>query len=345
MKVKELRLTNFRKFKDRSFSFQDNFNVIVGKNGTGKTSLLESIYILSSGRSFTTTQLVNCITFGEEYFFIESSFKKNGQENSLSFLLGKDKKELKQDGKKLKGFASVIGNYPALFMNYALVELVKGGPENRREFVNHVLIFLDRTYYKDLIRFYSLLEKRNAHLKSSQPDLDFIKVISEEMYSLSVSIIEKRKKVIDSLSERLPEILFLVSGLRLKISVGYYPSDAKNLLKEEAIKEEIYKKRTLYGIHLDDVVINVNGREAREYSSLGEAYSLAFAMKFIEKDMIKEEKHENPVLLLDDFFSDLDEGRRENILKLIKDEQVFITSITASIIEPRILSNSRVIMI
>lgn len=345
MKIQKLKLLNFRKFKERSFDFQENFNVIIGKNGTGKTSLLEAMYIISSGKSFVTNHIFNCISFSEEYFFIEANFNKKEAETNISFLLGQEKKELRKDGKRLRGFIEVVGDFPFIVMNYSLVDLVMGSPEDRREFINHALIFLNKDYYKELVRFYALLEKRNAHLKSNEQDLSFIKVISEEMLTLAVSISQKRSSIIKRIEERLPEVLSRITGNTYSVSLIYNPSMFENLLKDEYINEEINKKRTLFGIHLDEIALKINGKEAREFSSLGEAYSLAFAMRFLEKDLIKEDKNDSPVLLLDDFFTDLDESRRENVLKLVKDEQVFITATSPSLINDKILASSKVIII
>lgn len=344
MRIKEIRLLGFRKLKDRYFAFNDSFNLVIGRNGTGKTTLLEAIYLLSTGKSFNTTQVLNCITFGEEYFFVGSTLHCKDGEKAISYLQAKEKRELKLNDKRLKGFSTIIGEFPVIFMNYSLVDIVKGGPESRREFINHCLIFIDRGYYKDIVKYYALLEKRNAHLKAYQPDMSFLKVISEEMHKLSQSIAQKRKDLIEEINARLGSISGMISGSVFPIAISYVPSEAEKLIGESFIRQDIEKKRTSFGIHLDSIVVTLNGNEAREYASLGEAYTVAFALKFIEKDLVKAKKGEEPVLLLDDFFSDLDEGRRENILKLVSSEQVFITSTSSSLLEPKLMNSSKVIL-
>ncbi len=345
MKITRLKLTNFRKLKERNFEFQDSFNIIVGNNGSGKTSLLESIYITSSGKSFITNHLPNCISFNENYFFIESLYRKNNEDGTISFLLGKEKKELRLNGNKLKGFSEVIGRFPVLLLNYFLSEVVRGSPENRREYLNHTLIFTDKDYYKELLKYYSLLEKRNAHLKVKDPSIDFIKMISEEMVLLSQNIIKKRKSVLEKIQFKLPRVFSEISGEQFSVFVEYAPSKIDKLAEDKYILEDIARKRTLHGIHLDEISLKVNNTEAREFTSLGEAYSLGFALKFSEKELIYEEIGESPIMLIDDFFSDLDERRRENVLKILKGEQTFITATSTGFIPGNILSHSKVIII
>ncbi len=366
MIVEKASFANFRRIKEGNFSFSPGFNLLVGKNGSGKTSILDSIYLASTGKSFITNHTVNCIQFNEEFFFVSVEFKERDLIDTVDYLFGnresghkstererglqrikrvKFKKELKLSGKKVKGFSEIIGKFPVLFLNYALVDLVTGSPEERREFINHTLIFLDRNYYKELIRYYSLLERRNSYLKENAPSKMLINTLSEQMIDVGERIIEKRTITLEKIEKTASEISADVLGEKGKIEIRYEPSKLANLTNASLVDEEIKKKRTLFGIHLDDINVLFNGNEAREFSSLGEAYSIGFAFKFAESQLIFKETGKSPVLLLDDFFTDLDEIRREKILSLVKNEQAIITSTSLNVIPTNIVDESKVIML
>jgi len=345
MRVNSLHLENFRKFLKKSFEFSDSFDLIVGQNGSGKTTIFEAIYILSTGKSFLTNHILNCVNFSADFFLLSVKFERESGIDTVDFLLGDKKRELRYNNQKISSFSEIVGNFPILVLNYTLADVVKSGPDKRRDFLNHTLIFTDHDYYKALLKYYALLERRNALLKSEKPPVDVLSVFSEEMVSLGVEIQKKREMIISEIHSIIDELFFRVSGERTEIKIKYSPSPTSKLDNLESIKEEIAKKRTLYGIQLDDVAIYLDGKEMREYSSLGEAYSLAFSLRFAEGEIIKRKKKEAPVILIDDFFADLDEMRKENILKLMSSEQVFITALSVKTMPSQIVDTAKVFML
>ncbi len=344
MKINILESENFRKFEKVKFSFADYFNVISGKNGAGKTTLLEMIYLLSTGKSFITTHLNNCIRFGADYSFISAKFETKEGNNEIKFMFGKSGKEIQFNGKKLKSFSQFVGILPVIFMNYKLSLTVKGGPEYRRAFLNHLLIFIDKKYYKLLMRYYTLLKERNVLLKNGA-DLSLLSVYSNEIVKCGEEIQNKRDKIIQKLAPVVNEMMKFITGEKHNIDMIYERSDINNLRFKDTLKKEILRKRTLFGPHLDDIKILLNGVPAREFSSLGEAYSLAFSMRFAENKIIEEVRGDTPIILLDDFFSDLDEFHRRNILSLTKDRQVFLTTLNLSLIPDEIIKSVKVIVL
>jgi DNA replication and repair protein RecF len=345
MRVDSIYIENFRKLSKGNFEFSDSFDIIVGQNGSGKTTILEAIYLLSTGKSFITNHILNCVNFSADFFLLSAKFEKQNGVDSIDFLLGEKKKELRYNTQKITSFSEIIGNYPVLLLNYTLSDIIKGGPDKRRDFLNHSLIFTDHDYYKALLRYYAMLDRRNALLKSNKASMDILSVFSEEMVSLGVEIQSKRENMINEIQLVIDELFLKVSGEKVEIKIKYFPSPVSKLNNLESIKEERAKKRTLYGIQLDDISIRLDGKETREYSSLGEAYSLAFSLRFAEGEIIKKKKHEIPIILIDDFFADLDELRRSNILKLLSSEQVFITTLSTKIIPPEIIDVAKIFML
>ena len=344
MNIISLSLEKFRKFKKKEFNFSSGYNIISGRNGVGKTSIFEGIYLLSTGKSFITNHLRNCIRFGDEYFFLNVDFNSSQNVHSIRFLSGKNRKELKFDGKKVKSFSRIIGVLPVIFMNYSLSFLVKGGPEKRRSFLNHLLIFSDNEYYKLLLKYYSLLYRRNALLKESG-DNTLFELLTEEMTPVGNIIQSKREGVINKLKLLTEEMISKITDKEFSVNINYKKSDVNKLSFPETSRSELNRKRTLFGPHLDEIEILLNGVPAREFSSLGEAYSLAFALRFAENKIIGEVDNEKPIILLDDFFSDLDEFHRLNILRLAKNQQVIISALSLNIIPQEIIKEAQVIML
>jgi DNA replication and repair protein RecF len=367
MIVKEVSTINFRKLVNGQYSFVPGFNIIVGKNGSGKTSILDSIYLASTGKSFITSKNQNCINFNEEYFFISVEFQHLNRIEQVDYLLGRKSKELKLSGKKLRGFTEIIGKFPVLFLNYTLVDLVRGGPDEKRDFINHALIFIDKDYYRELIRYYSLLERRNSILRNNYKEGDYrelnplssltdlkevkssssvlIDTLSEEMVEVGRKIIEKRRKALKNIESIVRSILPQVLEDNCSVTLKYTPSKIDNLLSDSSVREEIIKRRTLFGIHLDEIEVILNDRGIRDFSSLGEAYGIGFALKLAENELIKSSVNKTPVLLVDDFFTDLDEIKRERILQIVQNEQIILTSISLSEVPQNIINKSKVIFL
>ncbi|BAL80130.1 DNA replication/repair protein RecF [Caldisericum exile] len=347
MIIESLLLQNFRRFKEERFNFDSGFNIIIGKNGSGKTTLLEAIYLLSTGKSFVTNAVQNCVNVNDDYFFIEGIFNKvsgaDANPNTLSILFSRDKKIVHLNKRKVKALSEIIGKFPVIVTDYALVELVKDGPSKRRDFINHVLTFTDEDYYKNVLRYYSFLERRNEYLKNGNFTMDLLIFLSQEIYDYGRKIREKREKIINDFNERIRNIFYTIFEKESNLTIIYRPSKLEKLLDTDSLTDEVNKKRTLYGIHLDEIEIFDGEINLREFASLGEAYSIGFILKLIESELIERYKGTAPILLLDDFFSHLDEVKRDKILNYIKNNQVILTSVSIDDVSKKILDSANII--
>ena len=361
MLIKAVQFENFRRFEKSEFCFSPGYNVLTGRNGTGKTTMLEGLYLLSTGKSFITNHLNNCIRFEGDYVFLSADIilKREGysatpkesntqfsdeKHYSVRFLFGKNKREVRLNEKKFSGFSPIVGMFPVIFMNYKLSLLVRGGPENRRAFLNHLLIFTDREYYSLLKKYYILLKDRNALLKQGA-DTGLLKLYSEEILSVGKTIQKKRVDALNVLKPATDEMFYKITGRTAGLTLNYVRSNIEKLTDEETLRKEVQRRRTLYGVHLDEVEILLNGVPAREFSSLGESYSIGFALRFAENKLIEQIKGESPVVLLDDFFSDLDAYHRKNILNIIKNQQVLLTTLELSLIPEDLIPRTAVIVL
>ncbi len=359
MLIKAVQFENFRRFEKSEFRFSSGYNVLTGRNGTGKTTVLEGLYLLSTGKSFVTNHLNNCIRFGSDYAFLSADIalgtpRENSNGNTLPpgeekhynirFLFGKNKREVRLNEKKFSGFSPIVGMFPVIFMNYKLSLLVRGGPENRRAFLNHLLIFTDREYYNLIKKYYALLKNRNALLKQGA-DTGLLKLYSEEISGVGKTIQKKRAGALNALKPASEEMFYKITGRSVRLTLNYRRSAVEKLTDEEVLRKEVQRRRTLYGVHLDEVEILLNDVPAREFSSLGEAYSIGFALRFAENKLIEQIKGESPVVLLDDFFSDLDAYHRKNILNIIKNQQVLLTALELSLIPEDLIPQTAVIVL
>ncbi len=343
MEISSLHIENFRSFKKSEFNFSSFYNIVTGKNSTGKTTILESIYLASSGKSFITSHLLNCVSFNKQYFFISLIFQDSLKKKNIDILIGNGKKEIQLNHKKAKGFFEIIGMLPVIFLNYKVVDIIKGGPEKRRNFLNHWLIFTDSTYYSELSNYYTLLYQRNALLKGMVISRELLSILSNKIIPVGRVIQQKRKEAVSLLNDIVQKNFYKISDKNVKIEFIYNPSPTEKLLKDGMENTEIQRKRTLFGPHLDELEILMDGIQVREFSSLGEAYSIAFAMRFAEKETIMEKRGEEPILLMDDFFSDLDETRRKNVLRMTEDGQIFLTTLNLNIIPKDVLDKAKII--
>ncbi len=330
MKIEKLLLKNFRRFKEKEINFSDEFNILIGNNGSGKTTVLDAIYLLTTGKSYLTKSLENCINVNEEYSFVEGNFldKTNSEDTYLvSILYYKGKKEININKRKISTLADLVGKIPVIFTDYSLSNLVKGLPSDRRDFINHVLIFTDKDYYKDLLKYYSYLEKRNEYLKNGNFTMDILIFLSQEIYDIGMKIVSKRENIIKEFNNLAKDFYSELFGKKSNLKIVYNPSPLKKILDSDSILDEINKKRTLYGIHLDEIEIFDSDINLRNFASLGEAFSVGFILKIVESSLIFNYTKRKPIFLIDDFNSFLDEIKRSKILSMINHMQVILTSV------------------
>lgn len=329
MHLKKLSLFNYKNFSEIEFDFDPKINCFVGKNGIGKTNILDSIYHLAFGKSYFNPLAVQNIRHGEEFFVIDAEFsKQNRTEQILCSLKKGQKKILKRNGKLYEKFSDHIGFIPLVIISPADQDLIIEGSETRRKFIDSVISQLDAGYLQQLIQYQKIISQRNALLKyfalNHVFENDTLSIYNEQLTHLGQTIFEKRKEFIEAFIPIFKKHHDAITGGSEQVRLVYESSlHQANLL--QLLQENINKDRALQytsvGIHKDDLLFEIDEFPIKKFGSQGQQKSFLIALKLAQFEFVKKESGENPILLFDDIFDKLDESRVEKIIKMIDDEQ------------------------
>ncbi|MBQ2903405.1 MAG: DNA replication/repair protein RecF [Clostridia bacterium] len=328
---------NFRNLEEIGFEPHPEMNIIYGENGQGKTNIIESIWLLTGFYSFRARKNAQLIEQGKEEAEINNRFYSHMREQNAVMKINK-KKELTLNGIKEESPRVMMGKYYAVVFSPATLGIVQDGPGERRKLIDIALSLIKPNYAVIMSRYLRVLDQRNALLKKMGErsfENDYIAPWDAELANLGTKIIKYRLDYVEQLSALSSDIYKGISSGREEFT--FYYDFSKDNISEEQIKEklvaEIEKSReadlkrlyTNAGPHTHDLVLNLNGRDARVFGSQGQQRSCALAMKLGEASIIETVTGESPVVLLDDVMSELDEGRQTFILNYLDNWQVFIT--------------------
>lgn len=298
-------------------------------NAVGKTTVLESIFLLVSGKSFRSRALLDITQKGQEGFRIFAEFEKNGISHTLEYTYYKGEKSIRFNGNLIP---SVMGILLGVLLTPDDQHLIKGSPHSRRDFIDLTLCETDPLYGWNLNRYERALKQRNALLKMKE--LRSIEGWEYEMAKSAAYITLSRHKLIDSLKPLLIEKYKEVGEggelISLKFNVSREASDPEFYKKEwsRLRHKEVLYGHTLTGPHKDDIILTLNEEEAKHFASEGQKQTLLVALKLAEWEWIRLATQETPIFMIDDFGLGMDRNRKERLIKLISNmSQVIITSV------------------
>ncbi|HWJ90471.1 MAG TPA: DNA replication and repair protein RecF [Flavisolibacter sp.] len=334
--LRSISLYQFKNYFQHDFQFTQRIVGICGRNGVGKTNLLDAVHYLCFTKSYFTRQDAMNIHHGHQGFRIDGMIDVNGkEERAVCILRETGKKEFSVNDDLYTRFSKHIGRYPCVIIAPDDVQLIIGGSEERRKFVDTLLSQLDHDYLQALINYTRILQQRNSYLRSFEEgfgrDVSVLDILDEQLSSNGGKIFEKRRAF---LLKFLPLVKQLYNDIcqRYEDITLIYESELHHLSMEELLKanrqKDIMLQRTSGGIHRDDLLFHLGEQPFRAIASQGQRKSLLFALKLAEMEILKEEKGLSPFLLLDDVFEKLDEERISNLLmRVCSDEetQIFIT--------------------
>ncbi|MDI6601540.1 MAG: DNA replication/repair protein RecF [Thermoanaerobacteraceae bacterium] len=334
MYIKEIELNNYRNFKHFILNLDMGINIILGKNAAGKTNILESIYLLSRGKSFRTSRLNELINHEENNFFVGiRALRKSGEFLARFGYSDDGKKQIKINGMDIGKISELLGNIYTILFTPEDLYIVKGNPEQRRNFIDEALLQLRPNYTYDLMRYYRVLKQRNNLLKNiaKKPSLRYtLNSWDEQITEYGIKLASMRSRFVDILASTAAEIHKNLSGGE-KLDIKYMVNFGNNIdsyrdLMRESIDRDIAYGLTTIGPHRDDIKILLDGRNVKSFSSQGQQRTIALSLKLSEIRIIQDEIGESPIFLLDDVFSELDDDRKGYILENINGIQSIITA-------------------
>ena len=349
MKIKRFKAENFRSIERCDIEFTDGVNLIYGGNALGKTNVIEGIYLFSRGRSFRTAQEKDMVKYNTDGFRIALEYDSRDGENTLEYASFGREKRRRKNGYPVKSVREMIEGFKAILFHPDDLALVKGGPEERRAFLNVAAAQCYITYISDYSRFQTALDNRNALLKNASKGLY---VDEGELLAWSESMAEYAAYIYVTRTEYLKKLEVYVKENGLKISGGKeeisfeYRSDIEKGTDRESVRQEYLSVLTsslekekivgssLYGPQRDDIIIKINGQPTRGFASQGQQRSIVLSMKLAEGEVIKDTFGEYPVFLLDEMLSELDEERRKFVLDSLDGKQTVITACECDEMKP-----------
>lgn len=347
MYIREIELVNFRNYRKLKLDFAKDYNLIYGRNAQGKTNILEAIFLCSAGRSHRTSKDNELIRFNEEGYYVNLTVERRDGEKNIEILYKRnEKKRIKINGVSISRNGQLMGQLNTVLFSPEDLSLVKGGPAERRRFLDIAISQIKPSYFYDLQQYSKILTQRNALLKEigsrssgSEKLKDTLEIWNENLAETGSRIILERSIYLSELSKKAYGWHNLLTGQKEKIEVIYCPSidiskcNGVNEIKakfleylNDEIEKEIRSGMTMYGPQRDDVELKINGKSVKMYASQGQQRTAALTLKLSETELLKEIIGEYPVLLLDDVFSELDAFRKDYILASLENMQTFITS-------------------
>ena len=319
-----------------AFAFRERIVGISGNNGVGKTNLLDAIYYLCFTKSYFSKSDQQNVQKGAQGFRTEGCFVWEGKDHKVVCVVRESaKKEFSLNGEYYEKFSAHIGKFPCVMIAPDDVQIIVGGSEERRRFLDALISQLDATYLQQLIEYNKILQQRNGFLKSfaekKQADLSLLDVYDEQILPAAMYIFEQRKiwlkKILPLVNEFYTRIAGTTEPLIPKYESQLLQDSYRTLLKQYREKD-LLLQRTLAGVHKDDIDLALDGQPFKYLASQGQRKSLLFALKLAEYETLRQVKGFAPILLLDDVFEKLDELRMHNLLDWVcvqNQGQVFIT--------------------
>lgn len=340
MNVDDIKLINFRNYENIYLQFNKNLNIFIGKNAQGKTNLIESIYMCGTGKSFRTNKDKEIINFEKIQAYIGSNISLNQNNKFVEIKMEKDKpKRIRVNKTELKSYKELYTGLNVVVFYPEDLRIIKDGPSERRNYIDKSLSQIKPVYNYNIMKYKKLLFQRNNLLKSSRfkdDILNLLDIFDVQIANIASSIIVDRNNYIGELNTISRETHKDITNKREVLEIKYITNipileDKKEMeevylrLLKENLKRDLEIRTTEIGPHRDDLIMNINGNDAKIFGSQGQQRTVVLSMILSEVDLIKKQRGMYPVLLLDDVFSELDEERKIYLSRFFSKMQTFIT--------------------
>ena len=336
MKINSLELNNFRTYTFAKTEFSDGLNFIVGSNAQGKTNMLESIYLLSVGKSPKNSKDKQILRFNENKAKVAVSFSTIAGNKTIEMYLDKqDKKSIKINNLNILKLTELVGTLSVVYFSPDEMKLIKEVPEDRRSFLDISISQFDKPYLYNLMKYNRILKMRNQILKSfdsNESKIEQLKLFTPQLIETAEKIIEKRLNFLENLKNIAKDIHKMITiDENLEISYSYSKKEGLTIKQDlenefnRVLDKELELGYTCIGPHRDDIVFKINDLDCKSFASQGQQRTVSLVVKLSLMEVIKNEIGEYPILLLDDVLSELDESRQNRLLNMTTKYQTLIS--------------------
>lgn len=366
MQIRSIQLENFRSWGKYSLELSD-ITILIGQNGVGKTNILEAIWFCCSGRSWRAREDRELIQWDKDYARIVTEIKNNFSEINIYLPRNTEvesakrgsaasgKKQLKLDGVKHR-FLDILGVMPAVLFSPETIQLIDGSPGLRRKFIDIILSQIERKYAVTLLEYNKIIRERNRllyHIKMGKSKPDELDFWDDKLVELGDFIIQQREELIKNFNKNIAVSYQAIagpkggpSGDKEELKIKYHPAVERDRFADILVatrEGEIQQTATTHGPHRDDFKLYLNNKDIATFGSRGEYRSAVLALKMVELAYLKDKTKENPILLLDDIFSELDNKRRMHLAKIVQGQQTIITTTDLDHIEKGLREKAKIV--
>ena len=340
MQIEELKLKNFRNYRELTLCPHPGVNLFYGRNGSGKTNLLEAVHYCSLGRSHRISNDANAVRNGETFALSSVSIRNSLGRREITVRFHPDeaqKKEILIDQKKISRFSDMMGCLRCVIFSPEDLGLIKEGPSMRRRYLDMMISQINRGYFIALQQYKAAMDQRNAVIRNLRMnaggDLSILSAFEETMAAPAAVIIRERRRIVAMLSDIATETYLKVSDTDEMFRMSYHTSVKDDAEIEETLcrlfrenrEDDIRMGLTSAGPHRDDLTLTLNRNQMKQFASQGQIRTAALSMKLSQMKILRDLSGEEPVLLLDDVMSELDRKRRACLIGEISSFQTFIT--------------------
>lgn len=350
MYLKDVEISNFRNIEKINLIFDKNVNIFIGKNAQGKTSILESIYVLAFTKSCRGLSEDEIIKKNKNFFRVKGSFKVGNLTRKMEIYYKKDEKTTKINNKKVNRISDYVSKLNIIMFSPDDLDIVKKAPAFRRNFINVELCQLYNEYLVALNEYNKLLKMRNDYIRKNYSNINYnyLDVITDNLVDRLLIIYKYRDDFFEEINNWVDEVFYKLTKLK-NFKIIYKKNvdlnNKKDLMKfyKDNYDNDIEKGSTIYGPHKDDFIFYLNDDDLKLYGSQGLQRLGILSLKFAEINLFKKVKNYYPIVLLDDIFSEIDLDKRKNILKFIKSNiQFIITTTDIKDISDKIINKSKI---
>jgi DNA replication and repair protein RecF len=335
LRIKALHLQQFKNYTSSAITLSPQVNCFVGRNGAGKTNVLDAVYYLSFTKSYFNPVDAQNVQHGADFFSVKAQYERNNMGEDALLVLQKGKKTLKLNQNDVKKFSEHIGHYPLVIITPNDIMLLHEGSEERRKFLDGMISQVDKMYLYDLLQYNRTIDQRNRQLRlfaeGNYFDSHLIETYNDLLVRHGSAIFVKREAFLKQFIPLVNHFYHLISGQTEQVNIAYQSDlllNAFSQLLQQSAQTDRAAQRTTKGIHKDDLEFTINNFILKKFGSQGQQKSFIIALKLAQYEFLKQQNNIKPILLLDDIFEKLDQHRLETLLQMIANDdfgQILIT--------------------